>query len=32
MTIPRLKQGPFLGTRWGQLGEALYPRPATRGT
>ena len=27
LTIPRLKQGPFLGTHWGQLGEGVPPVP-----
>jgi len=27
LTIPRLKQGPFLGTHWGQLGEGVPPAP-----
>ena len=27
ITIPRLKQGPFLGTHWGQLGAGVPPAP-----
>jgi phospholipid/cholesterol/gamma-HCH transport system substrate-binding protein len=27
LTIPKLKQGLFLGTHWGQLGEQLVPAP-----
>jgi phospholipid/cholesterol/gamma-HCH transport system substrate-binding protein len=27
LTIPRLKQGPFLGTHWGSLGEGVPPLP-----
>ena len=27
LTIPRLKQGPFLGTHWGQLNESEPPAP-----
>ena len=27
LTIPRLKQGPFLGTHWGMLGEGVPPVP-----
>jgi virulence factor Mce-like protein len=27
LTIPRLKQGPFLGTHWGDLGEGVPPVP-----
>jgi phospholipid/cholesterol/gamma-HCH transport system substrate-binding protein len=27
LTIPRLKQGPLLGTHWGQLGEGEPPTP-----
>lgn len=27
LSIPRLKQGPFLGTHWGMLGEGVPPAP-----
>jgi virulence factor Mce-like protein len=27
ITIPRLKQGPFLGTHWGSMGEGVPPLP-----